>query len=280
MFTYSAFADEISPSLDIQIKELKKYNICHIEARGINGKNISQYTPEEAKEIKKILDGSNFKISALGSPIGKINITDDFAPELEKFKNILETARILETKYIRMFSFYMDASKAHLYRDEVLERWRQYVETAKGSGVILLHENEKGIYGDTPERCLDIMKTFDCGDVRATFDPANFVQCKVDTLYAFDLLREYIEYIHIKDAVWETGEVVPSGMGSGKIKQIISKLYDMKLSCFLSLEPHLADFVGFADLEQNTEVKKEASGPEKFEIAYNALDKIVREVIS
>ena len=129
MFTYSAFADEISPSLDIQIKELKKYNICHIEARGINGKNISQYTPEEAKEIKKILDGSNFKISALGSPIGKINITDDFAPELEKFK-YLETARTLKQN-IRMFSFYMDASKAHLYRDEVLERWRQYVETAK-----------------------------------------------------------------------------------------------------------------------------------------------------
>ncbi|HAA24848.1 MAG TPA: xylose isomerase, partial [Ruminiclostridium sp.] len=46
-------------------------------------------------------------------------------------------------------------------------------------GIILAHENEKGIYGDTPERCVDIIKSMNCDYVRAVFDPANFIQCDV-----------------------------------------------------------------------------------------------------
>lgn len=280
MFTYSAFADEISPMLEEQIKVLKKYDIRYIEARGVNGKNISEYTPSEAKEIKRLLDQNGFKLSAFGSPIGKIKITDDFRPELEKFKRLIELADIFNTKYIRMFSFFLDSSRAQEYRDEVLERWTKYIDTAKGSGIVLLHENEKGIYGDNAERCLDLMQALDCEYVKATFDPANFVQCKVDTLAAFELLKDYIEYMHIKDAVWDTGNVVPSGHGDGNIKEIIKRLYNMKWSGFLSLEPHLANFVGFADLEQETVVKEEASGAEKFEIAFNALAKIIKEVVA
>ena len=246
MFVYSAFADEISSDLLVQIDELKKHNMNHIEARGINGKNISSYTVAEIKEVKKILDDNNFKISALGSPIGKIKITDDFEPELDKFKNTLELAKILDTKYIRMFSFFMDTEKAIEYRDEVMERLFKYVEAAKGSGIILLHENEKDI------------------------------QCKVDTLKAYELLKPYIEYVHIKDALWESGEVVPSGMGDGNVGEILSMLKADGFDGFLSLEPHLGAFEGFADLEGGVTVKKEASGPEKFDIAYKALDKIVK----
>lgn len=217
LFIYSAFADEISPDLNVQMNELKKYNIRHIEARGINGKNISEYTPSEAKEIKKILDENGFLFSALGSPIGKIKITDNLEPELDRFKRLLELCAIFETRYIRMFSFFMESEKADVYRDEVLERWQKYIKAAKGSNIILLHENEKGIYGDTAIRCLDLLKTLDCDYVKATFDPANFVQCKVNTLEAFDMLKDYIEYMHIKDAVWENGEVVPAGEGEGDI---------------------------------------------------------------
>ena len=275
LFIYSAFADEISPDLNVQMNELKKYNIRHIEARGINGKNISEHTPSEAKEIKKILDENGFSFSALGSPIGKIKITDNLEPELDRFKRLLELCAIFETRYIRMFSFFMESEKADVYRDEVLERWQKYIKAAKGSNIILLHENEKGIYGDTAIRCLDLLKTLDCDYVKATFDPANFVQCKVNTLEAFDMLKDYIEYMHIKDAVWENGEVVPAGEGDGHIKEIIPKLRDMKWAGFLSLEPHLANFVGFSDLEEGTEIKKEESDAGKFKIAYNAINKII-----
>lgn len=275
MFTYSAFADEISPDLNMQIDVLKRYNINHIEARGINGKNISDYTVPEIKEVKKVLDDNGFHISALGSPIGKIQITDDFAPELDKFKNTLDLSAELGTKYIRMFSFFMDTARAAEYRDEVLERWTKYLAAAKDYPVMLLHENEKGIYGDTAARCYDLLTTLNSPQLRATFDPANFVQCGEDTLKAYDLLKDFVEYMHIKDATMATGEVVPAGYGDGNVKAILDALKAKNWSGFLSFEPHLADFAGFSDLEEHAEKKEKRSGEETFDIAYQALVKLV-----
>mgnify|MGYP004517412571 CR=1 FL=1 len=278
MFTYSAFADEISPDLKEQIGVLKKYGINHIEARGIDGKNISDYTVSEAKEKKKILDDNGFKLSALGSPIGKINIDDPFEKELDKFKNTIELAHTFETKYIRMFSFFMDTNNAAQYRDEVLNRWAKYIDAAKGSGLVLLHENEKEIYGDTADRCVDLLETLNCDYVKATFDPANFVQCGEDTIECFKKLKNHIEYMHIKDAYTKDGYVVPAGGGDGNVEYILTELKNMGWSGFLSLEPHLGDFVGFAGLERDAAKKQTKSGPELFDIAYNALDTIVKKI--
>lgn len=278
MFIYSGFADEISLDLDVQINEIKKLDMEYIEVRGVNGKSIAKYTAEEAKEIKKILDDGNVKVSAIGSPIGKIEIADDFEKEIENFKNILEIANIFETKYIRMFSFFMSPADAPSNRNIVLSRWQKYIDVAKDCNVILLHENEKDIYGDNAERCLDLIETLNCDYVKATFDPANFVQCGVDTLKAYELLKNHIEYMHIKDAIKETGEVVPAGRGDGNVREILQNLKASGWSGFLSLEPHLGSFVGLADLESGTKVNKESSSAEKFAVAYNALDKIVKEI--
>ena len=279
MFVYSAFADEISADLSVQISELQKHGIGYIEARGINGKNISNHTASEAVEIKKILDDNNMKISALGSPIGKIKITDDFDAETEKFKRTVELAKIFDTKYIRIFSFYMDTSKAEKYRNEVFKRFQTYIDIAKENKIVLLHENEKQIYGDTPQRCLDLLKTINSDYLKATFDPANFIQCKADPLSAFELLENYIEYVHIKDALWQSGDVVPAGMGDGKVKEILTRLHQKKWNGFLSIEPHLGDFQGFADLEGGKTVKKESSGPDKFDIAFAAIESIINDIM-
>ena len=171
--------------------------------RGVNGKNIVEHSLDEVKDIKKQLDERGFKISAIGSPIGKIGITDDFGPHFDLFKHTLEIANILETEYIRMFSFYIPEGEvpSH-YREEVLERWRKFADVAKGTGVMLLHENEKGIYGDTPERCLDLIESLNCQYCGAIFDPANFVQCDVETYpYGFELLIDHIIYMHIRTHV-------------------------------------------------------------------------------
>ena len=181
-FILSAFADEIDPRLDVQMDVLEQHGISYIETRGVGGKNITEYSPEEVREIKKQLDDRGFRISAIGSPIGKIGITDDFGPHMESFKRTLEIAKILETRYIRMFSFYIpEGDKPEKYRDEVMDRWRQFLEAAEGTGIMLLHENEKGIYGDTPQRCLDLVKAMDSANLKLIFDPANFVQCDVVT---------------------------------------------------------------------------------------------------
>lgn len=277
-FILSGFADEINPMLDVQLKVMNELNIGHIEVRGIDGKNISKYTPDEIKEIKKKFDAANIKVSSIGSPIGKIQITDSMDDHIEEFKNIIEIAKIMETKYIRLFSFYMPKDEdPKKYRDEVLKRMNMFVDTAKGSGLILLHENEKGIYGDVADRCLDILESIGSDSLRAVFDPANFVQCHEETYpRAFDMLKDHIEYMHIKDAL-KNGEVVPAGMGEGKVKEILKSLKDRDYKGFLSLEPHLANFVGLASLEEGKEKQEISTNTEdKFKLAVKSLRDILK----
>lgn len=279
-FILSAFADEIDAMLDAQIEGIKRHGINYIEVRGIDGKNVADYIPEEMKNVKNRLDKRNVKISAIGSPMGKIGINDDFDDHLAKFKNTLELARILETKYIRLFSFYIpNGENPKKYRDEVLRRMNEFVKAAKGSGIILLHENEKNIYGDTAERCLDIMESIGSDILRATFDPANFVQCGETTYpYAYEMLKEHIEYMHIKDAK-NDGAVVPSGEGIGHIKEILGNLKCRDYDGFLSLEPHLGDFGGLAELEKNDNYKNLPKASEKtFALAVNSLKNILNEI--
>ena len=102
-----AFADEASNSIDGQIEAMLRNNLNGLEIRGVDGENVSDITFQKAKEVKEKLDKNGLITWSIGSPIGKIDITDDFAPHLEKFRHTLEIAKILDAKYIRMFSFYI-----------------------------------------------------------------------------------------------------------------------------------------------------------------------------
>lgn len=280
-FILTGFSDEISPDFSEQLAQVKLLNINYIEIRGVNGKNITAHTPKEVHKLKKQLDIAGVKVSAIGSPLGKINIEDDFKSHFELFKHTIEIAKILQTKYIRLFSFFMDANKTDSYRDEVMRRMKAFCDYVKGTDIILLHENEKDIYGDTARRCLDIYETLNSPNLKLIFDPANFVQCNIETYpHAYYMLKDYVIYYHIKDAVIKTGKVVPAGFGDGHISDIIRELEDIGYEGFLSLEPHLGHFEGFDDLEgENKElIFEEKSDAGKFKLATDSLRNIITEV--
>ena len=164
------------------------------------------------------------------SPIGKIDIRSDFEPHMDKFLHVLELAHTLETRYIRLFSFFIpEGEDPASYRDKVMDQLGRFVDAARGSGVMLLHENEKAIYGDIPERCRDILDTMDPTVMRGIYDFSNFVQCGAQNYqFGWNLLRDSIVYFHMKDSVYSntqasrdmgrqiTGNVHrPCGQGNG-----------------------------------------------------------------
>ncbi|MBQ2626359.1 MAG: sugar phosphate isomerase/epimerase [Eubacterium sp.] len=277
--TITGFADEIAPELETQIEVSRKLDIHYIEMRGVGGKGLVFHTIPEVREIKKQLDDAGMKISSVGSPIGKIQITDSVEPDLELLKHTAEIAHILETPNIRMFSYYMpEGQDPALYRGEVMDRTGKMRDIAVADDVILLHENEKGIYGDIAPRCLDLLKEFSGEHYRAVFDFANFVQCGQDTLEAWDLLKSYVDYIHIKDALAESGQVVPAGHGDGHVAEILKKLKESGYAGFLSLEPHLQSFTGFGALEsgKTEDTPRPYTGEEIYTIASTALRDILK----
>jgi len=269
VFKLTGFGDEVSPDLTTQLEVMESVGIKHLELRGMKGKNVLELSEEEIEEARQILKEKNFKISAIASPIGKIKISDDFSLDLERLKKAITLAHIFGTKYIRIFSYYLPEENHLSYSKEVIRRIKEMTEISEKEKIILLLENEDDIYGNTPERCLEILKSIDSPYLRFTFDPANFIMAGVRPYReAFPKMIKYIEYLHIKDARFSDKTVVPAGEGDGEIKEILKELKERNFDGFLSLEPHLAisgKMSGF-------------SGAKLFEKAARALKKILEGI--
>ncbi len=277
-FVLSAFADEYSPKFDEQLEGLKKNGVGFIEIRGVDGKNISELTEDELKAVREKLDKVGIGVSAIGSPIGKIKTSDPLEPHLEKLRSCIKAAKILGTPNIRMFSFYMpEGVSREEARPEVMKRLGAMLEIAKAEGITLCHENEKGIYGDSPETCLDIQKEFG-GEIKLVFDPANFIECSYEPYpHGFELLGDRLYYMHIKDADADH-RIAPAGKGIGRIPEIIKELDKREGRIFLTVEPHLRVFNGFDALETDEKTKMPntyATGEEAFGAAVDAIKEII-----
>jgi len=266
MFTLSGFADEISPELAEQISILRELDVRYLELRGVWGKNVLALDDDEVETVRVALSEAGIKVSAIGSPIGKIGIQDPMAPHIQSFERALYLARVFQSPYIRIFSFFVPNGEAARYRDEVMARMRALLDVAQGHPVMLLHENESHIYGDIPQRCRDIHETLASAQLRATFDPANFVMNGVRPFTdAYPLLVDWIEYLHIKDGFMSDHRVVPAGQGDGQIPELVQALAARGYDGFASLEPHLAAAGSFSGF----------SGPELFKTAVQAFRQVL-----
>lgn len=266
----SAFGDEAASELGEQMDVLESCGIRHIELRGVWGKNVLKLTGPEVGRVRSEMADRGFAVSAIGSPIGKVDVGNDWAAHRDSYLRAVDIASQLGTRYIRLFSFYIpEGRRAEEFRTPVMERMGEMAAIAARAGLVAVHENESGIYGDNAERCLDILKTVNSPSLRAVFDPANFLQCGVRPYEeALPALESYVEYMHIKDAIKGSGKVVPAGDGDGRIRDVVARLLDGGFCSFLTLEPHLAvagRFSGF-------------SGPDLFREAARALTGMLDEL--
>ena len=266
----SGFADEISSDLDEQLDTLAAESISHLELRSVWSTNVADLDAKQIAQVRRSLDHAEISVSAIGSPIGKIDITAPLAPELDRLRRVAAVAAELSVTIVRVFSFFIPAGEPpEHYRQEVIDRMAALAEVAAGYGLILAHENEKGIYGDIPQRCADLLAAVASPALRATFDAANFVQCGVaPQAEAYALIRPYLVYLQVKDAIAATGEVVPAGQGDGQVRETLDALNSSGFAGYVSLEPHLAQAGRFGGF----------SGPQEFRRAAQALKALLSDL--
>ena len=265
MFHLSAFADEISPDPDEQIRVCKDNGVTHFELRSVNKINVLDFDRRLRQEIKSKLVESGLGVICIGSPIGKVKIDELWEKHFDRFKIAVELAEFFAAPLIRIFSYYPEpGGDISRRRDEVIRRMQDKVDYIKDRPVTLVHENEKEIFGDTGSRCLDLMQTINSPKFRSAFDFANFIQCGEQPLDNWASLKPYSVHIHIKDAKLGSGQIVPAGEGDGQLEPILVDLHRSGYDGFVSLEPHLSaagKMGGF-------------SGPELFKVAADALKKL------
>ncbi len=265
----SAFGDEIAADLEEQLAVLNKLEVDGLDLRAAWDTNISQMSDEQVQRAKQLCDDHGIVIRCIGSPIGKSPIEDSIDNELERLRRIIDVCGMVGTPNIRMFSFYPPTNDSSSYIQTSIERLQKLVDLAAANDVILLLENEKGLVGDTPGHCLQLLQAIDSPHLRFIWDPANFVQEKVERQVErfWDTLAPFIGYVHIKDAVLADGSVRAAGEGDGQLDLLIEKLYQIGYDGVLSLEPHLAHAGHMSGF----------SGPDKMEYAVNALRKLLKE---
>jgi sugar phosphate isomerase/epimerase len=250
MFILSAFADEISPDPSEQVAVLKACNVRHIEFRSIYKTNVLALSDDQVREFKRLLDGEGFKLSAIGSPIGKVAIDSPFDPHLDRFKRAVELCGVFGTPNIRVFSYYPPGNDPNFdgnwapHRDEVIRRMRAKAELAARAGVTLFHENEHRIYGDTPDRVADLLSTVNSPALRAAYDAANYVHGGFDPVEGWEKTKAFTAHFHIKDwrRNWrESGAEygVLAGTGDGKIAHSIRDAVARGYRGYAVMEPHL-----------------------------------------
>jgi len=239
----SGFGDEIDPDPRVQCAVLSALGARHIEVRSAWGTNIVDLDDEGLDALATTVRDAGMGVSAIASPIGKSELSEPVEFELGRLDRALRAADVLGSRYIRLFSFWChEPDAAARGRDEIMSRLGSWAERAERAGVTLVHENEKHIYGDVPERVLDIVQTVDSPALRLAWDNANYVQVGVRPVTdGWAQLAPYIEYLQVKDARLADGEVVPAGEGDGELRETIANLRDAGFSGFASLEPHLAD---------------------------------------
>ena len=242
IWTLSGFGDEIDPDPDVQCAVLLALGAAHVEVRGAWGTNVVELTDEQVDRLAGRLARWDMAVSAIASPVGKVSVLDDPEGHLYQLGRAVNVAHRLGTRYVRIFSFYrppgMSPEEA---RDPVLKRMRSLADLAEREGVVLLHENEKGVYGDIPARVLDVVESVGSDALRVAWDSANFVQVGVAPFTdGYAMLRAHLEYLQVKDALAATGEVVPAGEGDGQLRETLTALRDDGYTGVASLEPHLA----------------------------------------
>ena len=245
MLQLCAFADEAGNTLNEQIAALKRNNISYLELRSIDKKNVSSFTEEEARAYAARLSDAGIRVWSIGSPLGKAEISCDFDEYMQTVRHTVRLAKIFGTTRIRMFSFFHAKEEV----DEVVRRLQVMVDAAAEEGVYLYHENEKDVFGESVNEVKTLISRVK--GMRYIYDPANFVQCGQDMQQAMDALMGSIGYFHIKDVIYQTGEMVPAGEGDGMLPELVARI---PRDTTLTIEPHLMSFDAYAQID-NTEMK-------------------------
>lgn len=275
-FVFSAFADEAGSSLSEQISALVDNGIGYLEPRNINGTPILDLTEEELFAVKAELDRNGIKVNSLGSPIGKFPITSDLEEHLPAFKKALTACKILGTDKMRMFSFFVSQDELITYREEVIRRLSILTKMASDEGITLCHENESAIFGQMPAEVKDILDSVP--GLRGIFDPANYRMNGACPIEGINATLEKLEYLHIKDAIFDAQIIVPAGEGEGKIGEVIDIVNSSTDGLvYLTLEPHLFLFDAYKLIDEH-ELKGKynfKNNREAFDCAVRALEALM-----
>jgi sugar phosphate isomerase/epimerase len=269
-FRLTAFADEISPDLNLQLETLTRLGVGGLDLRNVFGKNVSTLSDDDAKDAFRQISDAGIAVACIGSPVNKVPLQQElFTSELDKLKRCLEVAHIVQAPCLRLFTPETVQPGAE-FATEIFDWMTPMVALAEDANIVLLHENDAHFWGAYPECASILFKHFNSPYFRAAFDFANTVLIGFRPMSDwFPWLLPHLHTLHIKDAIQAEGKVVPAGIGEGQLVDTLRYLVSQGWSGPLTLEPHLSAAGAYGGF----------SGVELFEVATSSLREVIAKVL-
>lgn len=252
----SGFTDEVSDDLDLQIRALQELGWSHIDLRTVDGKNVSTLSADEFERVHARLLEHGITIACFGSTVANWgrDAHSDVQLDLAELKNSIGHMHTAGVRHLRIMSYKIDGP-VPLGREleaVVIANIKKIVEIAADNDIVCLHENCLSWGGQSHRHSLRLLEAVDSPALRLVFDtgnPVSMFDVRGEEPYGyqnpyhfFDQVREYVDYIHIKDAVIEDGKVryVFPGEGEAMIGEILGSLAEQEKVVPISIEPHVA----------------------------------------
>ncbi|MFH2068167.1 MAG: sugar phosphate isomerase/epimerase family protein [Candidatus Omnitrophota bacterium] len=284
----TGFADEAAGDINGQTRATKELGWKFIEARTIDGVNLTSVTEDKFSEVCAKLQSAGISVNCFGSGIANWSqkMTEPPDKSYAEMERAIPRMKRLGTKMIRIMSFAIPPEALDQdWSAEAIKRVKVIAKMAEDNGIICVHENCSGWGALSHEHTLRLLEEVDSPALKLVFDTGNPVfnedvrgqkpYKKQNSLEFYRAVREQIIYVHIKDGYMDGDKPVFTfpGEGNGYVKEILADLLKNGYEGGFSIEPHMA--VVFHD----SSVKSEAEIRYRNYIDYGRrLEKLLAEV--
>lgn len=266
MLYFTGFADEVNGDIDVQIKATKGLGWNFIEARNIEGKNITDISDKKFEEIYSKLMESGINISCFGSKVANWGKSpykeEDYKQSIEELKRAIPRMKKLGTKMIRGMSFFIPKNEHPDNPDldkSIIKKLKVLVSMCEQEDIIYLHENCMNYFSQSYEHMKRLIESMDSPYFKVVFDTGNPVFTdnrigdppykKQNTWEVYQILKQKIQSVHIKDGIFikDTENYFPEveytfpGEGNGQVKKVLKDLIANGYEGGISIEPHMGE---------------------------------------
>lgn len=240
--------DEVSARFDEALDWIEEQGLKHVEVRVVDGVNVSNLNDEQVREIRRKVEAHGLFISAIASPLFKCALDpmrpvasgDVFGQQEEsveahftKLERVIAIAALLNTKMIRIFSFWRE-QQPELYTEEIVTHLKRAAAIAEHAGIVLLLENEPSCNGGFADEVATIVRGVDSPAVKGLWDPGNEAYAGRQAFPAgYETMKNELAHVHLKDAYSRedgTSRCVPLGSGNvsviAQLKALVADGYD------------------------------------------------------
>jgi len=190
-------------SLEEILSILNKISVSWIELWTFNiigGFQGYRCKDEDLKRTREVLDNYGMGVACVtnGGAFSR-EMAQQPALYIQAMKETINVARELGASFVNCYAYYF-ALGQNTDIGRFIEVMRPIVKYAEDNCVTVVLENEAHDATGTPEGMLRILKALDSDHFKTNFDPTNYYHGNFEPFpYAYEVLREYIAYVHVKN---------------------------------------------------------------------------------